>query len=289
MKFLTLTTIFCAILVLSLIGVDVIAGVHEVEHARTASPSTLEGVGKGKVVMLDYYYNNERRSGPNGKSVRYHYVWEDTANSGFSDLGKMIVGLGAGLDTLNVAPTAKSLEGASIYIIVDPDTPAESPDPHYIEAPASTVIVEWVHAGGILLLLGNDKGNAEFEHLNRLAENFGIHFNEDSRNHVDGNKYEMGAFTRFPANPLFKGVKKIYIKELSTLKLSGSATSLLTDKGDVIIGSSKFGKGQVIAVGDPWFYNEYYGHRKLPAGFENDKAAQNLFRWLLKTAHAVKR
>ncbi|MCL5031418.1 MAG: hypothetical protein M1480_20640 [Bacteroidetes bacterium] len=70
----------------------------------------------------------------------------------------------------------------------------------------------------------------------------------------------MGKFDVFPDHPIFKGVKKIYLKEISTLKLSGSAKPVLTDKGDVIMASSKLGKGFVFAVGDPWLYNEYIDH-----------------------------
>ena len=228
-------------------------------------------VGKGKVVLLDYFFNNERTAGAGKRAMRFHYVWEDTANSGFSELGKMITNLGADVDTLAVEPTAQNFSGASIYMIVDPDTPLESPHPNYIDTSAREAIVQWVHDGGILLLFGNDKGNAEFEHLNLLAERFGIHFNEDSRNRVQGNEFEMGAFTVLPSHPIFRDVRKIYLKEISTLKLSGNAKPILTDKGDIIIGYSKFGSGSVIAVGDPWFYNEYYDNRKLPEVFENFK------------------
>ena len=97
----------------------------------------------------------------------------------------------------------------------------------------------------------------------------------------------MGKFDNFPDNPVFKGVKKIYLKEISTLKISAPAEAVLTDKGDVIMASSKVGAGFVFAVGDPWLYNEYIDNRKLPAGFENEKSAANLFTWLLNKAKKV--
>ena len=244
---------------------------------------------RAREVLLDYYFNNEWKSGPGSHPIRYHYVWEDTANSGYSELGETIRSLGAITDSLPVAPTAENLAAASIYIIVDPDTPLESSRPNYIDSASWEAIVRWVGRGGILLLFGNDKGNAEFEHLNKLAGTFGIQFNEDSRNHVEGNHYEMGAFSNLPSHPLFENVKKIYLKEISTLKLSDPATPLLTDKGDVIMAFSKYGDGAVFAVGDPWFYNEYFDNRKLPEGFENFKAAQNLLRWLLPLARDVDR
>ena len=244
-------------------------------------------VGLGKIVCLDEFYNNEWRNNVKGNPERFHYVWEDTTNSGFSTLGSMIVNLGASIDTLCEAPTDQNLNRASLYVIVDPDTPLETEHPNYLEQPAIDAIEKWVKNGGVLLMMGNDKGNAEFEHFNRLAARFGIQFNEDSRNKVTGNAYDMGKFDSFPDHRLFKGVRQIYMKEISTLKVQDPATPLFTDKGDVIIGFAKVGKGAVFAVGDPWIYNEYITHRKLPEAYENDKAAENLFRWLLEISQPV--
>jgi mannose-6-phosphate isomerase-like protein (cupin superfamily) len=50
---------------------------------------------------------------------------------------------------------------------------------------------------------------------------------------------------------------------------------------------SKFGKGTVFALGDPWLYNEYVDGRKLPADFQNFAAANDLSVWLLKQANTV--
>lgn len=243
-----------------------------------------EFVGLGKIVLLDCYYNNEWRENPTGERVRYHYVWHDTTNSGFSHLGRIVAHTGAVIDTLCQAPTFTSLQRASIYIIVDPDTPQETEQPHFIEPKAADAIVEWVSAGGVLILLGNDKGNAEVEHLNRLAERFGIHFNQDSRNRVTGNAFETGTFETFPDHPLFNGVRKVFIKELSTLRVHEPAHAVLTDGDDVIAAHARIGNGSVFAVGDPWFYNEYMDSRRLPPEYDNARAADNLFRWLLTLA-----
>jgi lysophospholipase L1-like esterase len=244
-------------------------------------------VGLGKIVCLDEFYNNEWRNNARWKPERFHYVWEDTTNSGFSVLGSVIVNLGASIDTLCEAPTDQNLNRASVYIIVDPDTPLETEHPNYLEQPAIDAFEKWVRNGGVLLLMGNDKGNVEFEHFNRLAARFGMHFNEDSRNKVTGNAYDMGKFDSFPDHRLFKGVRQIYMKEISTLKVQEPSTALFSDKGDVIIAFARLGKGAVFAVGDPWIYNEYITHRKLPEAYENDKAAENLFRWLLEISQPV--
>ncbi len=244
-------------------------------------------IGEGKVVGLDYYFNDEHRKNKAGKEVQYHYIWEDSANSGYSKLGSVIKKLGAQTAEVHTAPTLAKLNNLSIYIIVDPDTPQENPHPNYIENASIKNIVKWVKDGGVLILFANDKGNCEFTHLNNLAGNFGIHFNEDSRNDVIGKNYDMGKFDNLPDRPLFKGVKKIYLKEISTLKISSPAKSLLTNKGDVIMASAKVGKGFVFAVGDPWLYNEYIDNHKLPKSFQNEKAAVNLFTWLLEKAKSV--
>ena len=250
--------------------------------------NTVQNAGAVKVVGLDYYFNNEWKVDKNGKKVRYHYIWEDTANSGYSRLGKIIKQLGAETGELKAAPSANSLNKFSIYIIVDPDTKQENPSPNYIDSNSIQVITKWVRNGGVLVLFGNDKGNAEFAHLNNLSGNFGIHFNEVSRNKVVDDKYDMGKFDNLPNNPVFKNIKKIYLKEISTLSLKEPAKPVLIDKGDIIMASSNFGKGFVFAVGDPWLYNEYIDNDKLPVGFENHKAAENLFKWLLEKASVIR-
>lgn len=235
-------------------------------------------------VLLDCYYNNEWRPDPSGHPVRFHYVWSDTTNSGFSILGGILSGSGLVIDTLSRAPERDALSRAAIYLIVDPDTPLETRAPNYIEPADVAVITRWVRDGGVLVLMGNDSGNAEFTHLNALASGFGIVFNEVSRNRVRGGDYGTGTFASFPDHPLFAGVRRIFIKEMSTLRLREPAIPVFSEGGDVIMALSRYGKGAVFAVGDPWFYNEYMDERRLPPGYDNGKAASNLFLWLLKIA-----
>jgi unsaturated rhamnogalacturonyl hydrolase len=80
---------------------------------------------------------------------------------------------------------------------------------------------------------------------------------------------------------MFDGVRKVYLKEISTLALVPPARPLFSDSGHVVIATARYGKGLVFAVGDPWFYDEYMDARKLPAEYDNAKAAESLFRWLL--------
>jgi unsaturated rhamnogalacturonyl hydrolase len=232
--------------------------------------------GEGKVVGLDYYFNNEWK---NGK--QFHYVWEDTAFSGFSELGNVIRKQGAETSRISGVPTLEELKRLSAYIIVDPDTPLETAKPNYIDEISIKNIETWVRKGGVLVLLANDSNNCEFEHLNKLAGKFGIKFNGDSWNKVTGKNFDMGAFQNFPSHPLFSGVRKIYMKEISSIAITKPAKTLFKDKSINVIVESNLGRGYILAIGDPWLYNEYIDNRKLPEGFDNYIAAENLVKWIL--------
>jgi unsaturated rhamnogalacturonyl hydrolase len=239
-------------------------------------------VGKGKTVMLDNYFNNEWKKDITGKDVSYHYTWNDKANSGFAMFGDIFSMYGVKKNTLPAAPTKENLKNASIYIIVDPDTDKETAHPNYVQQKDVDVIADWVRNGGVLLLMENDSINAEFKHFNLLAEKFGIHFNEDSKNRVQGNNYEQGAIVIPSDHPIFKTSRKVYIKELSSINSKAPASIVLKNGTDNVIAVSKYGKGTVLAIGDPWFYNEYLDGRKLPLEYENYAATSDLVKWLIK-------
>ena len=229
------------------------------------------------VVGLDNWFNHEVRK-DNGQP--FHYLWTDTEFSGYSRWGESFIARGAKLTTIG-KPDAMTLSGIDIYIIVDPDTTTESPSPNYIMPEDIKAIKEWVKKGGVLAILANDAPNCEFTHLNQLASEFGITFNHVTLHPVPGDDFEMGASKKLPDHPLFKGVKKIYIKEVSDINLSGTAKAILTENGKVLIAENKTGKGYVFAIGDPWIYNEYIDHDRLPESFDNRKAAENLTDLLL--------
>ena len=229
------------------------------------------------VVAVDNWFNRETNAKTGSP---FHYLWNDTAFSGYSRWGKIFTSRGAKLTTLE-KPTAALLGKVNIYIIVDPDTTTESKSPNYIIPEDSKVIEQWVKNGGVLAILANDAPNCEFTHLNQFASQFGMTFNHVTLHPVTGNNFEMGASVNLPNHPLFKGVSKIYIKEVSDINLKGGAKAILTENGKVLMAESNYGKGYVFAIGDPWIYNEYIDHDRLPAGFENRKAAENLTDLLL--------
>jgi hypothetical protein len=232
-------------------------------------------------VVLDSYFNDEHMKDASGKLISYHYKWEEKDNNGFSIFGDAFKNNGAQISTLYQEPTSSNLKQADIYIIVDPDTKKESPDPKYIFPNDVKVIANWVKHGGVLLLMANDSANVELPHFNTLAAKFGIHFNDDLRNHVKDDKhFNDGAFIINADNPVIKTAKKIYMKDICSLTLTSPAYAVLKDGDATIIAIARYGKGIVIAVGDPWLYNEYTNGR-LPADFENDKAANDLAKWLI--------
>jgi len=237
-----------------------------------------------QTVMLDYYFNHEVHKDASGQQVRFHYLWGEKGNTGFSILGASFTTTGAKLDSLDQAPSTANLKNAAIYIIVDPDSRKESPSPNYIQPKDADEVAKWVKKGGVLLMLANDSANVELPHFNTLAAKFGMHFNDDLQNHViDDAHFEDGAI-KTTGNPVFKTANKIYMKDACSITLSGPAVSVLKNNaGACIIASAKYGKGTVVAVGDPWLYNEYTNGR-LPAGFENDKAANDMVQWLLQLA-----
>jgi len=218
-----------------------------------------------KVVALDGFHNNESK-------MPDHYQWDGVRQGGFSELGKVLVGLGAQLKTVRERVTPQVLEGVRVFIIADPDTPAETAEPQYILPEEIAAIEAWVRAGGRLVLLGNDKGNAEFEHFNQLARRFGIEFLEETYPKVQG----KGILVARGDGGIFEGGAEVYLVEVAPLKVSPEVVVVLADHGTAIMALAKAGKGEVFALGDPWIYNEYIDHKN------NRAIATNLFRNLLK-------
>jgi unsaturated rhamnogalacturonyl hydrolase len=162
-----------------------------------------QSAGKGKTVTLDDYFNHELKKDAGGQVAPWHYKWNELPNSGFSFWQSAFTTAGAKTITLSEGPTSANLKRADVYIIVDPDTATEAEHPNFIEPPHIRAITDWVKAGGVLVLMGNDVGNAEFDHFNQLAKEFGIQFNKDSKNRVQGNEYATGRIVVPDGHPIF--------------------------------------------------------------------------------------
>jgi unsaturated rhamnogalacturonyl hydrolase len=237
-------------------------------------------VADNKVVLLDRYFNSEIRKNAGGKDGYWHYVWNEKSHPGFYAWGQLFKKYGAGLASLDAAPTKASLKGSDVYIIVDPDHTRDNPAPNFVQQTHVEVIKKWVKSGGTLMLMANDSNNCDLTHFNLLAGAFGINFTNLSRNMVKNDTYEQG-LVMSGDNEVFSGNYKMFLKELSTLEVKSPATPLVSKDGEVIIAIARYGKGKVFVVGDPWLYNEYVDGRKLPAEFKNHLAADQLAKWLL--------
>ena len=240
-------------------------------------------IGQGKKVVLDYYFNHEYKVSKSGKKeFNKFYTWEERKDRGYSLFATQLEQMGLKTDSLSVAPTFENLKNANIYIIVDPDNLKESPTPNYVQAKDIDEIEKWVKQGGNLILLANDTTNCEIPKFNELAKRFGIEFVGPNLNFVQGTQWEQGAVYIPEGNPIFAPLKKIYVKEITQLKLSKTAKSVLNIKDAVVMAEARVGKGKVVALGDPWIYNEYLNNRRTPLEFENFKASKKLIEYLLK-------
>jgi hypothetical protein len=234
-------------------------------------------------VVLDNFFNNEKKENKETKVLEsWHYTWNDTSNGGFSLLGEIFTKQGAEISTLTTAPTKKDLKDANIYIIVDPDINKEAygGKANLMDVRSIKNLESWVKNGGVLVLLSNDTGNSEFEYFNKLAEKFGIHFNDDSINRVQKREFQQGVVNVPAGNEIFSE-QKLYMKEVSTIDVKSPAKAILTAEGKNIGAMARVGKGTVFALGDPWCYNEYIDGKKLPADFTNFQGTEEWVKWLL--------
>jgi unsaturated rhamnogalacturonyl hydrolase len=238
-----------------------------------------------KTISLDYYFNHEYRKNGKGGLDRFHYMWEDTASSGYSKWGAIFEQKGFKLKSLEEAPTKNNLQGTSVYLMVDPDTEKETAKPNFIEAKDIEAITAFVKKGGILVIMANDSLNVEFDHLNKLTETFGIHLNGDSKSKVFKDDFNMAAFIIPNNDPIFTTAHKVYLKEVSSLTLTQKAVPILKHQTEnySVGAKAKYGKGTVIVIADPWFYNEYLnGRLGNNNGWDNIKAAEDFSSWIFK-------
>ncbi|MGB6691304.1 MAG: glycoside hydrolase family 88 protein [Terracidiphilus sp.] len=255
---------------------DIILANREMEVAL------LTRLGRGDKAVLDAWFNSQKRFDALDQSEYFHYKWQDYSDSGFSIFRHLFNDYGIGTDTLYEAPNAFNLSSTQFYIIVSPDIPAKNPKPHYVTERDAEEVAAWVRQGGILLMMENDPANADIEHLDLLADRFGIHFNDVLSHHVIGDTFAMGRIDAPGGSELFASPRVLYMKDTCSITVSGGAKPLLIDKGDIMMAAVKYGKGTVFAVVDPWLYNEYTDGRKLPADYGNFQGAQDLLQWLIR-------
>jgi unsaturated rhamnogalacturonyl hydrolase len=248
----------------------------EMENAQNAK------LGRGDTVLVDGWFNSQRRTDDFGQQVYFHYKWDTQDNPGYSLFGHIFRNFGAETKELDAEPTLANLRKAQVYFIVSPDIPAKNSNPHYATAEDAKQIAEWVKAGGVLAIMENDTSFADLDHFNAIAEKVGMHFNSVLRKHVIGTNWEQGKIELDGSGPIFHHPHTIYVKDVCTLSVKAPAVSVLKEGDDIFMATAKYGKGTIYAFVDPWLYNEYTDGRRLPATYDNYGAGVELARWLLQ-------
>ena len=256
----------------------------EMENASHAPDAQFDA--RGQTVLVDAWFNSQQRKNAAGVDEFYHYKWNDESDSGYSLLGRIFEDHGAALGTLYEAPTIKGLQSAQYYIIASPDNPSKNPTPHYAQPHDGDEVAAWVRGGGVLVLFENDPDNADIEHFNQLADRFGIRFNAVLSHHVVGNDFAAGQIPVAADGQLFHEPHMLYMKDTCTITVTGAAQALVQDRGTIVIATARYGKGTVLAVVDPWIYNEYTDGRKRPPIQDNFAAGRELVAWLIAQKNA---
>ena len=254
----------------------------EMENAENAK------LGRGKTVLMDGWFNSQKRTDAFGREVLFHYKWNTQDDPGYSLVGHIFHNFGVKTSELDVSPTVENLKSAQIYMIVSPDNAAKNPHPNYANSKDAEQIAAWVKAGGVLAIMENDTSFADLNHFNVIAEKFGMHFNSMLRKHVIGRNWEQGKIVLDGTGPIFHHPHTIYVKDVCTIAIKPPAVPVMKEGDDVFMATAKYGKGTVIAFVDPWLYNEYTDGRKLPAEYQNYAGGVEFVRWLIEQVPAKK-
>jgi unsaturated rhamnogalacturonyl hydrolase len=269
------------------VGAYLLAESEMIQHDRAGA---LFATARGKSVLWDAWFNSQKRKTPEGNEQLFHYKFTDEANSGYSVWGYMFGQYGVRQEMLAHAPRAADLKGVAVYIISAPDNLKLNPQAHFMDQASADAIVDWVKAGGVLVLMQNDVERADQVHFNLLSDRFGIHFNPVTKQDELNNSY-VNTITPVPAgtggifNQSFKGL----MKQICTITASAPAKPILTAhgtdaEGDTVMAVTHLGRGLVYANVDPWVYNEYTDGRKNPLDEQNFAAGEELTRWIVQQA-----
>jgi unsaturated rhamnogalacturonyl hydrolase len=248
----------------------------EMENAQNAT------IGRGDTIVIDGWFNSQQRVDAFGHQVEFHYKWDTNDEPGYSLFGHLFREFGAQTEELDSEPTHVSLKGANVYVIASPDNLQKNPHAHFASRRDAEEIAEWVEDGGVLVIMENDTSFADLQHFNVISEAFGIHFNSVLRKHVIGTHWEQGEILIDGHGPIFHHPHTIYVKDVCTIAVSKPARPVIEEGDDIFMAMVKYGKGSVVAMADPWLYNEYTDGRKLPPMYDNYAAGKELVRWVLE-------
>jgi unsaturated rhamnogalacturonyl hydrolase len=250
----------------------------EMEYAPEAT------LARGDTVVVDGWFNSQQRADAFGRQVEFHYKWNTWDEPGYSLFGHLFREFGAATSELDAEPTLANLKSAQVYVIASPDNTLKNLHPHFANGRDAAQLAAWVKAGGVLVIMENDTSFADLDHFNMIGEKFGIHFNSVLRKHVIGTNWEQGKIPIDANGPIFHHPHTIYVKDVCTITPTKPARALLQEGEDIFMATAKYGQGTVIAMTDPWLYNEYTDGRKLPAMYDNYAAGKEFVRWILEQA-----
>ena len=250
-----------------------------------APESTVAG---GKTVVIDGWFNSQLRTDAFGQQIDFHYKWNTWDNPGYSLFGHLFREFGAQLGELDAEPTLSNLTHANVYVIASPDNVDKNPHPHFANSEDAAQLADWVRSGGVLVIMENDTSFADLDHFNVIGDKFGIHFNSVLRKHVIGTNWEQGRIDIAGKGPIFHHPHTIYVKDICTVTVSKPAQSVLAEGEDIFMATAKYGHGTVIAMTDPWLYNEYTDGRKLPAKYDNYAAGKEFARWIIEQVPPIR-
>jgi hypothetical protein len=84
---------------------------------------------------------------------------------------------------------------------------------------------------------------------------------------------------------VFAHPHQAYMKDTCSITVKSPARAVVPKDHDVMIAVARVGKGTVLAVVDPWVYNEYTDRRnKLPVEYDTFDAAIDLAGWAMGQA-----
>ncbi len=248
----------------------------EMEYAPEAT------LALGDNVVVDGWFNSQVRTDAFGQQAEFHYKWNTWDNPGYSSFSHLFHEFGAQTTEHDAEPTLANLKGADVYVIASPDNLDKNPNAHFANAEDAAQLAEWVKTGGVLVIMENDTSFADLDHFNVIGDKFGIHFNSVLRKHVIGTNWEQGRIDIDGKGPIFHHPHTIYVKDVCTITVTKPARDVLDEGDDIFMATAKYGKGTVIAMTDPWLYNEYTGVRKLPDLYDNYAAGKEFVRWILQ-------
>ena len=166
--------------------------------------------------------------------------------------------------------TSSLLAGYDVLVIMYPQIALSSSEIDAIKA--------FVNNGGGLLLVGLNEGGSGWgyttTHLNPIAENFGIHFNQDSEHYL---------ITNLPSHEIFTDVQSMssYADDMKscTLTVQSPATSLVEYDGKTVVAASTYGSGRILAFGSPGPFMIFL-NKELKNPNDHYQLALNVFTWL---------